>query len=230
MIDMKNKNDLQVSVEPKYELDNTVVGDSWRMFRIMGEFVEGFDALSTVEAPAVTIYGSARTAKDHPWYTTTVDIARDLARSGYAIITGGGPGIMEAANKGASEGGAVSIGLNISLPHEQDPNPYANFPLHFKYFFVRKVMFMKYSMAFICMPGGFGSMDELFESLTLIQTERIKPFPIILVGSSFWNGLVDWIKDSMLANGTISEKNLQLIEIIDDPREVVEFIKKTVIV
>ena len=230
MIDMKNKNDLQINVEPKYELDNTVVGDSWRMFRIMGEFVEGFDALSTVEAPAVTIYGSARTAKDHPWYTTTVDIARDLARSGYAIITGGGPGIMEAANKGATEGGAVSIGLNISLPHDQEPNPYTNFPLHFKYFFVRKVMFMKYSLAFICMPGGFGSMDELFESLTLIQTERIKPFPIILVGSSFWNGLIDWIKDSMLANGTISEKDLQLIEIIDDPRDVVEYVKKTVIV
>jgi len=218
------------NIEPKYELDNTVVGDSWRMFRIMGEFVDGFDALSTVEAPAVTIYGSARTPKDNPWYETTVDIARELARSGYAIITGGGPGIMEAANKGASEGGAVSIGLNISLPHEQEPNPYANFPLHFKYFFVRKVMFMKYSMAFICMPGGFGSLDELFESLTLIQTERIKPFPIVLVGSSFWGGLVDWLKDGLLANGTISEKDFQLFEIIDDPSEVVDYIKKTVIV
>lgn len=224
------KNGRQQMVEPKYELDNTVVGDSWRMFRIMGEFVDGFDALSTVEAPAVTIYGSARTPKDDPWYTITVDIARELAQSGYAIITGGGPGIMEAANKGATEGGAVSIGLNISLPHEQEPNPYANFQLNFKYFFVRKVMFMKYSMAFICMPGGFGSMDELFESLTLIQTERIKPFPIVLVGSSFWNGLADWIKDSLLENGTISEKDLQLFEIIDDPGEVVEYIKKTVIV
>ena len=162
-MDIKNRQGKQI--EPKYELDNTVVGDSWRMFRIMGEFVEGFDALSAVDAPAVTIYGSARTPTDHPWYLLTVEIARELAKSGYAIVTGGGPGIMEAANKGASEGGGVSVGLNISLPHEQEPNPYTNFPLHFKYFFVRKVMFKKYSRAFICMPGGFGSMDELFESL-----------------------------------------------------------------
>ena len=227
---MKTQKGHEMSIEPKYELDNTVVGDSWRMFRIMGEFVEGFDALSTVEAPAVTIYGSARTPVDHPWYSLTVDIARDLAKSGYAIITGGGPGIMEAANKGAAEGGGVSIGLNISLPHEQEPNPYANLPLHFKYFFVRKVMFMKYSMAFICMPGGFGSMDELFESLTLIQTQRIKPFPIVLVGSSFWSGLVEWLKESFIGNGTISEEDMDLFEIIDDPADVVDYIKKTVIV
>ncbi len=219
-----------MTVEHKYELDNTVVGDSWRMFRIMGEFVEGFDALSTVEAPGVTIYGSARTKADHPWYLLTVEIAKELARSGYAIITGGGPGIMEAANKGAAEGGGVSIGLNISLPHEQEPNPYANFPLHFKYFFVRKVMFMKYSMAFICMPGGFGSMDELFESLTLIQTKRIKPFPIVLVGSEFWSGLDDWLKESLVGNGTIAQEDLQLYRIIDDPSDVVSYIKKTVIV
>ena len=225
---MKQKNGSHERVEPKYELDNTVVGDSWRMFRIMGEFVDGFDALSAVEAPAVTIYGSARTPKDHPWYTTTVEIARKLALGGYAVITGGGPGIMEAANKGATEGGGVSIGLNISLPHEQKTNPYTNFPLHFKYFFVRKVMFMKYSSAFICLPGGFGSLDELFESLTLIQTRRIKPFPIILVGSEFWNGLIEWIKGSLLENGTISEKDLELFEIIDDPHEVVEHVKKTV--
>jgi len=227
-MDIKNRQGKQI--EPKYELDNTVVGDSWRMFRIMGEFVEGFDALSAVDAPAVTIYGSARTPTDHPWYLLTVEIARELAKSGYAIVTGGGPGIMEAANKGASEGGGVSVGLNISLPHEQEPNPYTNFPLHFKYFFVRKVMFMKYSMAFICMPGGFGSMDELFESLTLIQTKRIKPFPIVLVGSDFWSGLIDWLADSMVANGTISEKDLQLFKIIDDPLEVVNYIKKTVVV
>ena len=180
--------------EPKYVLDNTVVGDSWRMFRIMAEFVEGFDAMSTVDVPAVTIYGSARTPADDPYYKLTENIAAELARSGYGVITGGGPGIMEAANKGAMEAGGVSIGLNISLPHEQAANPYTNFPLNFKYFFVRKVMFMKYSMAFICMPGGFGSLDELFESLTLIQTQRIKPFPIVLVGSAFWNGLVHWIK------------------------------------
>lgn len=227
---MKQKNGVHERVEPKYELDNTVVGDSWRMFRIMGEFVDGFDALSTVGAPAVTIYGSARTPRDHPWYAVTVEIARELALNGYAVITGGGPGIMEAANKGAKEGGGVSIGLNISLPHEQKPNPYTNFPLHFKYFFVRKVMFMKYSMAFICLPGGFGSMDELFECLTLIQTRRIKPFPIILVGSVFWNGLIEWMKGSLLENGTIAENDLELFEIIDDPSEVVEHVKKTVIV
>lgn len=227
---MKISRSSDLNIEPKYELDNTVVGDSWRMFRIMGEFVEGFDALSTVDAPAVTIYGSARTPADHPWYSLTVDIARKLAQYGYAIITGGGPGIMEAANKGASEGGGVSIGLNISLPHEQEANPYTNFPLHFKYFFVRKVMFMKYSMAFICMPGGFGSMDELFESLTLIQTNRIKPFPIVLVGSDFWSGLVNWMQESLVGNGTISESDMQLFKIIDDPDEVVEYIKKTVIV
>jgi uncharacterized protein (TIGR00730 family) len=216
--------------EPKYELDNTVIGDSWRMFRIMGEFVDGFDALSAVDAPAVTIYGSARTPEDHPWYQLTMQISKGLAELGYAIITGGGPGIMEAANRGAAEAGGVSIGLNISLPHEQEPNPYANFPLHFKYFFVRKVMFMKYSMAFICMPGGFGSMDELFESLTLIQTQRIKPFPIILVGSEFWAGLAEWLERAMVANGTIAEKDLQLFKIIDDPSEVIDYVKKTVVV
>jgi len=215
--------------ESKYCLDNGVVGDSWRMFRIMGEFVEGFDSLSAVNIPAVTIYGSARTPVDHPWYEMTVDIAARLVKEGYGVITGGGPGIMEAANKGASEAGGLSVGLNISLPHEQAPNPYANMSIEFKYFFVRKVMFMKYSMAFICMPGGFGSMDELFESLTLIQTQRIKPFPIILVGSSFWGGLIDWIKDQFLANGTISENDLDLIHIIDEPDEVIELIKSRVV-
>lgn len=216
--------------EPKYELDNTVIGDSWRMFRIMGEFVDGFDALSAVDAPAVTIYGSARTPEEHPWYQSALQISRGLAEIGYAIITGGGPGIMEAANRGAAEAGGVSIGLNISLPHEQEPNPYTNFPLHFKYFFVRKVMFMKYSMAFICLPGGFGSMDELFESLTLVQTQRIKAFPIILVGSEFWSGLVEWIQDALVTNGTIAEKDLQLFKIIDDPAEVIDYVKKTVVV
>ncbi len=219
----------KIKREPKYILDNSLVGDSWRMFRIMAEFVDGFDAMSAVQAPAVTIYGSARTPVDHPWYTLTENIAKGLAEAGYAVITGGGPGIMEAANKGASEGGGVSIGVNISLPHEQEPNPYANFPLHFKYFFVRKVMFMKYSQAFICMPGGFGSMDELFESLTLIQTERIKPFPIILVGSDFWSGLVDWLKDTMHGSGNISREDLDLFTILDDADQVIEFVKEKVV-
>ena len=215
--------------EPKYVLDNTVVGDSWRMFRIMAEFVEGFDAMSALDVPAVTIYGSARTPADDPYYKLTEVIAADLARSGYGVITGGGPGIMEAANKGAMEAGGVSIGFNISLPHEQAANPYTNFPLNFKYFFVRKVMFMKYSMAFICMPGGFGSLDELFESFTLIQTQRIKPFPIVLVGSTFWNGLVDWLKGTLLQKGTIAKDDILLFEVMDDPEDIVNFIKNKVV-
>ena len=215
--------------EPKYVLDNTVVGDSWRMFRIMAEFVEGFDAMSALDVPAVTIYGSARTPADDPYYKLTEVIAADLARSGYGVITGGGPGIMEAANKGAVEAGGVSIGFNISLPHEQAANPYTNFPLNFKYFFVRKVMFMKYSMAFICMPGGFGSLDELFESFTLIQTQRIKPFPIVLVGSTFWNGLVDWLKGTLLQKGTIAKDDILLFEVMDDPEDIVNFIRNKVV-
>ena len=219
----------RVRREPKYVLDNTVVGDSWRMFRIMAEFVEGFDAMSAIDVPSVTIYGSARTPPDDPYYKLTETIAAELARSGYGVITGGGPGIMEAANKGALEAGGVSIGLNISLPHEQAPNLYTNFPLNFKYFFVRKVMFMKYSMAFICMPGGFGSLDELFESLTLIQTQRIKPFPIVLVGVAFWSGLVDWLKSTLMNNGTIGKDDTLLFEVMDDPHDVVTFIKNKLV-
>ncbi len=216
--------------EPKYNLDNTIVGDSWRMFRIMAEFVDGFDAMSAVDIPAVTIYGSARTSENDPYYILTEKIATELAKSGCAVVTGGGPGIMEAANKGAINEGGVSIGLNISLPHEQAPNPYSNIPLNFKYFFVRKVMFMKYSMAFVCMPGGFGSLDELFESLTLIQTNRIRPFPIVLVGSDFWGGLVDWMKDKLLGMGTIDKEDLQLFTILDEADEVVDFLKRTVVI
>ena len=216
--------------EPKYVLDNSVIGDSWRMFRIMSEFVEGFDAMSAVDRPMVTIYGSARTKKDDADYLLTEKIAGGLAKEGYGVITGGGPGVMEAGNKGAFEAGGVSIGLNIDLPHEQIDNPYTTFPLNFKYFFVRKVMFMKYSMAFVIMPGGFGSLDELFECLTLIQTERIRPFPIVLVGSEFWAGLVDWIKDKLLGEGKISEEDINLFQVIDDPDELIKFIKKTVVI
>ena len=214
--------------EPKYVLDNTVIGDSWRMFRIMSEFVDGFDAMSAIEIPAVTIYGSARTPVEHEYYLLAEKIAAGLAVSGYSVITGGGPGIMEAANKGAAEADGVSVGLNINLPHEQDPNPYSNFPLNFKYFFVRKVMFMKYSAGFVCMPGGFGSLDELFEALTLIQTERIKPFPIVLVGSDFWAGLVDWIKDKLLGAGNISPEDISLFRVLDDADEVVNYLKETI--
>lgn len=213
-------------VEPQYCLDNTVVGDSWRMFRIMSEFVAGFDGMSAIDVPSITIYGSARTAKEHKYYKLTEEIAAGLAKEGFAVITGGGPGIMQAANKGAFEADGLSVGLNITLPHEQEPNPYVNFSLSFSYFFVRKVMLMKYSSGFICMPGGFGSMDELFESLTLIQTKKVKPFPIVLVGSEFWGGLVDWIKDTMVGNGNISPEDVSLFSVIDDPGEVVAFLKK----
>jgi uncharacterized protein (TIGR00730 family) len=225
---MECKERRRIRREPKYVLDNTLVGDSWRMFRIMAEFVDGFDALSTIDIPAVTIYGSARVKQDHPWYQLAETIAYELAALNFAVVTGGGPGIMEAANKGANRAGGISVGLNISLPHEQVPNPYANFPLHFKYFFVRKVMLMKYSSAFVCMPGGFGSLDELFEAITLIQTERVKPFPVVLVGSSFWKGFIEWVKGNQLAAGLIGECDLELFKIFDDSKEVVDYIKRNV--
>ncbi len=215
--------------EDQYCLNGMARSDSWRMFRIMAEFVSGFDTLSSVKQPSVTIYGSARTEEDHPDYAMARDLARRLAEEGYGIVTGGGPGVMEAANRGAADAGGLSIGLNIDLPHEQEGNPYVNLPLDFHYFFVRKVMFMKYSMAFICLPGGFGSLDELFESMTLIQTKKIKPFPIILVGSSFWTGLVDWFREQLLANGKIAEHDLMLFEILDDVDEIINHIRKTVV-
>jgi uncharacterized protein (TIGR00730 family) len=213
----------------QYWLDNFNVGDSWRLFRIMAEFVDGFDLLAGTHRRAVTIFGSARTDIDDPYYTITSRVAAELAGAGYAIITGGGPGIMEAANKGATEAEGISIGLNINLPFEQAPNPYANLSLDFKYFFVRKVMFIKYATAFICMPGGYGTLDELFESLTLIQTLKIKPFPIVLVGTDFWSGLVDWLKERLLADGKIDEEDLQIFHLMDEPEEIVSFIKKTVV-
>jgi uncharacterized protein (TIGR00730 family) len=223
-----NINNGRIIKEPKYVLDNTVVGDSWRMFRIMSEFVDGFDAMSAIDVPAVTIYGSARTPADHKYYLLAEKIAAGLVTAGFCVVTGGGPGVMEAANKGAAEAGGVSVGLNIDLPHEEEPNPYANMPLNFKYFFVRKVMLMKYSMGFVCMPGGFGSLDELFEALTLIQTERVKPFPIVLVGSDFWAGLVDWIKDKLLGSGNINSTDVSLFRVLDDADDVVNYLKETV--
>ena len=215
----------------QYWLDNFNVGDSWRLWKIISEFVDGFDTLSTLPHPAVSIFGSARTKPDDPCYELTVDIAHRLASSGYPIMTGGGPGIMEAANKGAAEADGISIGLNIVLPFEQEPNEFANLPLDFKYFFVRKVMFLKYAMAFICLPGGFGTMDELFEALTLMQTRRIKPFPVILVCSEFWNGLVEWMEDQFLKrNKNVSPDDMFLFTVLDDPDDVVNYIKKTVII
>ncbi len=226
---MNSHNKFPISRENGNYFEHITSGDSWRMFRIMAEFVDGFDTMSAIERPAVTIYGSARTDEDHPDYQKAREIARKLSEAGYPIVTGGGPGIMEAANRGASEAGGISIGLNIDIPHEQQGNKYINLPLNFRYFFVRKVMFMKYSMTFVCMPGGFGSLDELFESLTLIQTHKVKPFPIILVGSSFWSGLLDWLKTQLLATGKISEEDLDLIEIMDDVDEIVQHIRKTVV-
>jgi uncharacterized protein (TIGR00730 family) len=226
---MSNHRRFSLNREDQYCLNSMARGDSWRMFRIVAEFVEGFDTLSEIKQPSVTIYGSARTTEDHPDYQKAREIARRLAEYGYGVVTGGGPGIMEAANRGASEGNGLSIGLNIDLPHEQEGNPYVNLPLDFRYFFVRKVMFMKYSMAFVCMPGGLGSLDELFESLTLIQTRKIKPFPIILVGSSFWNGLIDWIKEQLLGSGKIVEEDLLLFEVLDEVDDIVKYIRKIVV-
>lgn len=214
----------------QYWLDYFNAGDSWRLFRIMSEFVEGFDTLAGIKGPAVSFFGSARTKPEEPYYQLTVDIAAELSRQGYSIITGGGPGIMEAANKGATEAGGYSIGLNINLPFEQEPNIYTNLPLSFKYFFVRKVMFIKYAQAFICMPGGFGTLDEAFEALTLIQTRRIKPFPIILVGSEYWAGLMSWMNEKMLALNRVDDNDMAIISVMDKPEEIVRYIKKTIVV
>ena len=217
-------------LQHQYWLDYFNAGDSWRLFRIISEFVDGFDTLSGIKGPAVSFFGSARTKPEDPYYKLTESIAGELSRQGYAIITGGGPGIMEAANKGAIESKGFSIGLNINLPFEQEPNVFTNLPLSFKYFFVRKVMFIKYAMAFICMPGGFGTLDEAFEAITLIQTKRIKPFPIILVGTDFWSGLMDWIHAKILANGNVDNDDMKIINLMDDPEEIAAFIKKTIVI
>jgi uncharacterized protein (TIGR00730 family) len=197
--------------------------DPWRVMRITSEFVNGFDALAHIP-PAVTIFGSARTKQDDADYLSAVETARLLAKAGFAIITGGGPGIMEAANKGAQEGGNLSIGCNIELPFEQFANRYLDISLDFSYFFVRKTMFMKYSDAFVIYPGGFGTMDELFEALTLIQTQKVNNFPIILYGSTYWGGLVNWIRDTMFHSGKISPGDISLLRISDDPEEICQLV------
>ncbi len=219
---MKKRANGKIIKDPAYCLDNSMASDSWRVFRIMAEFVEGFEGLGTLDMTAVTIYGSARTKPGEKYYQLAEDVARGLAKAGYGVITGGGPGIMQAANKGAYEGDGVSVGLNITLPHEQEPNPYTTLSLDFKYFFVRKVMLMKYSSGFVCMPGGFGSMDELFECLTLVQTERIAPFPIVLAGRKYWGGLVEWIQETLLAEGNISPDDISLFTVLDEADEIVE--------
>jgi uncharacterized protein (TIGR00730 family) len=197
--------------------------DTWRVFRIMGEFVEGFEDLASI-THGVSIFGSARTRTDDPVYKAAEETAALLARSGCAVITGGGPGIMEAANKGAFEAGGMSIGCNIELPHEQKSNDYLTLSLTFKYFFVRKMMFVKYSDAFVIFPGGFGTLDELFEALTLIQTGKIHHFPVVLYGSEYWRGMLDWLKGPMLAEGKIVEDDLRRLHLTDSPEQIVKIV------
>ncbi|MEW5946860.1 MAG: TIGR00730 family Rossman fold protein [bacterium] len=202
----------------------TMFDETWRIFRIMAEFVEGFDHLSKL-GPMVTVFGSARIRRSDPYYKLTVVVARRLVEAGYGIITGGGPGIMEAANRGASAGGGESVGLNILLPHEQKPNPYIKTMINFHYFFCRKVMFIKYAHGLIIMPGGFGTMDELCEALTLIQTAKIHRFPVILMGTEYWKGFLGWMKGEMLRRGYISPEDLELFKPTDDPDEAVATIR-----
>ena len=201
--------------------------DSWALFKIMSEFVNGYEKLSAIE-PCISIFGSARTPREHPTYQLTVEIAKAIAHSGYGIISGGGPGIMEAANKGAKEANGVSVGLNISLPREQYDNPYIDQDklIDFQYFFVRKVMFVKYAQGFVVMPGGLGTLDELFEALTLIQTEKVTKFPVILVGRSYWKGLVGWIRDTLLKEKNISPDDIELFDVVDTVEEVMECLER----
>jgi len=204
-------------------MDKVDVQDPWRIFRIMSEFVDGFEILAKYQ-PAVTIFGSARTKKNDPYYKLAVKTSSELVRSGFSVITGGGPGIMEAANKGASAAKGNSIGLNIQLPFEQKPNPFIKTMLSFRYFFCRKVMFMKYATAFVIFPGGYGTLDEFFEALTLIQTQRIERFPVVLVGKQYWKGLIAWLKKVMLTEHNIDPEDMFIFKITDDPSEVVSII------
>lgn len=206
-------------------IEDLKADDSWRMFRIMSEFTEGFEELSDIGF-AITLFGSARTKPSDRYYQAAEQIAGLLGEEGFAIISGGGPGIMEAANKGAAEHHATSVGLNIDLPFEQVPNKYQNLTLDFRYFFARKVMFVKYSMGYVCMPGGFGTLDEFFEALTLMQTNKIYPMPLVLFGIDYWEGLLAWMRNKLIGHGTISEEDFDLITLTDDPREVVAIMKQ----
>jgi uncharacterized protein (TIGR00730 family) len=216
--------------EKQYVIDALGVQESWRIFKIMAEFVDGFDTLSDIY-PAVTVFGSARAPEDDPCYQMGVRLGRRLAEEGFAVITGGGPGAMEAANRGAFDADGTSVGLRIQLPKEQAANPYVNVGVDFHYFFTRKVMFVKYAVAYVILPGGFGTLDELFEALTLVQTKRIKPFPIIMLGKDYWSGLVSWIEETLLEkNKMISPEDRSLFQLVDDPDEAVALIKRIVIV
>jgi uncharacterized protein (TIGR00730 family) len=208
-----------------YEINDLAKEESWRMFRIMGEFVEGFDKLSGI-GPAVTVYGSARLKSDDPLYTQVTAIARSLGELGFSIITGGGPGVMEAANRGALEAGVQSIGLNIALPEEQICNEYTTKSITFQHFFVRKVMLVKYATAFVIIPGGIGTLDELTEILTMMQTEKIKPFPVILFNNQFWGGFLEWLRGIVLSRGFVSREDFDLLILCDDIDSVIETVQK----
>jgi len=216
-------------LEKQYIVDDLTLNDSWRMFQIMAEFVKGFEVMPEAY-PAVSIFGSSKTKPQSTVYKDTVKMSRLLVENGFNVISGGGPGVMEAANRGAAEGKGKSVGLHIELPSEQAPNKYANIRLNFKYFFIRKVMFVKYSVAYIIMPGGFGTLDELFEALTLIQTKRIRYFPVILMDSQFWEGLLDWAKKTLIKERTISESDFDIFNIVDTPEEAIAIIKRRVVV
>lgn len=213
----------------QYLIDDLSIQESWRLFKIMSETVDGFDSLSDL-GPAVSVFGSARSEPSDPIYKQTEELAGHIVRAGFDVITGGGPGLMEAANKGAKAAGGNSVGLHIHLPFEQKANDYLDVQVNFKYFFIRKVMFIKYAYAYVALPGGFGTLDELSEALVLIQTRRIRPFPIVLMGSEFWGGLDEWFRTTLIDTKFISPENLELFTIIDDPEEVAAYIKKHVII
>lgn len=213
--------------ERQYVLEGLEVKESWRLFRILAEFVDGFEVLSKIY-PAITIFGSSRSRPEDSNYKKAEKVARLLVKAGFSVITGGGPGIMEAANKGASEAKGYSVGINIKLPSEQECNPYANIKLEFRYFFVRKVMMAKYSVGFIFFPGGYGTLDEMFEILTLIQTKKIRPIPVVLVDKGYWAPLYNWMSNTLLANKKIDEKDINLFKILDTPEEIVKYITENV--
>jgi len=216
-------------MEKQFLINNFKSGESWRVFKIIGEFVEAVEALHHI-GPAVSIFGSARIQPHEPAYQKAEEIASLFVKNKFAVITGGGGGIMEAANKGAAEAGGTSVGLNINLPFEQKPNAYSNIKIDFNYFFIRKVMFVKYAHAYIIMPGGFGTLDEFFEAMTLIQTQRVSPLPVIMVGRDYWSGLFEWIKSRLLADKRISPEDMDIFQILDDPQEIVRTVKKIVII
>lgn len=224
---MKNNDEKIIDAFSERNWNEIRTNDSWTIFKIMSEFVEAFEKMGRI-GPCVSIFGSARTKEDDKYYQLAEDLAYKITQHGYGVITGGGPGIMEAANKGASRGGGKSVGLNISLPFEEYSNPYIdrNKKIDFDFFFVRKVMFVKYAQGFVVLPGGFGTLDELFEAITLIQTKKIGKFPIVLVGKEFWGGLVDWVKNSLLQNGMIAEKDLDLFHVVDTSDEAVKIINE----